>query len=503
MTYVIGFDIGTTSTIGILIGLPDRILHIASRPVTLDARHPGWAEEDPEQWWRNVSEIARELIEAGGISPGDVAAIGVTGMLPAVVLLDDKGRLLRPSIQQSDARCAAEVIELRRAVDETAFTAKTGNGINQQLVIAKLLWIRKHEPEIFARIGTVFGSYDYINWRLTGERAVEQNWALEAGFVNLKDHRIDDDLVKLSGIPRRALPRKTVSHDMLGHLTAEAAKDLGLPQGIPVVAGAADHIASALAAGLTRAGDVLLKFGGSVDVLIATDRIAPDPRMYLDYHLVPGLYVPNGCMATGGSGLNWFVNNFAEGERAKADALGMSLHQWLDHLASAIPAGAQGVRILPYFLGEKTPIHDADVRGAILGLSLAHGLQHLWRALLEAYAYAIAHHIEVLNDMGHATETYFASDGGSKSTVWMQIVADVLQKPVQRLAGHPGSCLGAAWTAAMGIGAANDWSAIARFVSLADRLEPDPARAQIYAEGYAAFRRLYPAVAELERKGTS
>jgi xylulokinase len=503
MTYVIGLDIGTTSTIGILIGLPDRILHIASRPVTLTARHPGWAEEDPEQWWTNACAIMRELIATGGIAASDVAAVGVTGMLPAVVLLDDEGRLLRPSIQQSDARCAAEVAELRREVDEAAFTAKTGNGINQQLVIAKLRWIRKHEPEVFARIATVFGSYDYINWRLTGERAIEQNWALEAGFVNLERHQIDDDLVRLAGIPRWALPRKTVSHEALGHVTDRAAKELGLPPGIPVVAGAADHIASALAAGLTRPGDVLLKFGGSVDVLIATDKVAPDPRMYLDYHLVPGLYVPNGCMATGGSGLNWFVDNFAQGERPKAEAKGMSLHQWLDHLASAVPPGAQGVRILPYFLGEKTPIHDADVRGAILGLSLAHGPAHLWRALLEAYAYAIAHHIEVLNDMGHPTQSYFASDGGAKSAVWMQIVADVLQKPVQRLAGHPGSCLGAAWTAAMGLNLANDWSAIARFVSLADRFEPDPANARIYEQGYADFRRLYPPIAALEHKETS
>ncbi len=503
MTYVIGFDIGTTSTIGILIELPDRIRYIASRPVTLTSRRPGWAEEDPEQWWTNVASIARELIEAGAIKPSEVAAIGVTGMLPAVVLLDDKGRLLRSSIQQSDARCAAEVVALRRRVDEAAFTAKTGNGINQQLAIAKLLWIRKHEPEIFSKIATVFGSYDYINWRLTGEHAIEQNWALEAGFVNLATHQIDDDLVKLAGVPRNTLPRKTVSHELLGRVTEGAATELGLPAGIPVVAGAADHIASALAAGLTRPGDVLLKFGGSVDVLIATDRIAPDPRMYLDYHLVPGLYVPNGCMATGGAGLNWFATSFAAGERPKAEAEGLSLHQWLDHLASAVPPRAQGVRILPYFLGEKTPVHDADVRGAILGLSLAHGPAHVWRALLEAYAYAIAHHVEVLNDMGHRTETYFASDGGAKSTVWMQIVADVLQKPVRRLNGHPGSCLGAAWTAAMGIGAAKDWSEIARFVSLADQLAPDRANARTYAEGYAAFRELYPAVAELERKGTS
>lgn len=502
MSYVIGLDIGTTSTIGILIELPDRIVHIASRPVTLTAPHPAWAEENPEQWWANVCEITRELLEVGKLKPQDIKAIGTAGMLPAVVLLDDEGRLLRPSIQQSDARCAAEVAELRQQVDEQAFTRKTGNGVNQQLVIAKLLWIKKHEPEIFARIGTVFGSYDYINWRLTGERAVEQNWALEGGFVNLATHEIDDELVKLAGIPRRALPRKTLSHERLGSLTAKAAKETGLLEGTPVTAGAADHIASALAAGIAKSGDVLLKFGGSVDVLIATDRVAPDPRMYLDYHLVPGLYVPNGCMATGGSGLNWFVANFAGGERDKAERAGLTLHQWLDRLAETVPPGAQGVQILPYFLGEKTPVHDADVRGAVVGLSLAHEPKHLWRALLEAYAYGIAHHIEVLNDMGHATEIYLASDGGSKSTVWMQIVADVLQKPVQRLAGHPGSCLGAAYTAAMGMGLATDWSAISRFVSHADRLEPDPAKAGAYAQGYASFRKLYPPIAALDIKET-
>ena len=500
MTMVLGLDIGTTSTIGILLRLPDKILATASRPVSLRSPQIGWAEEDPAEWWGNVRSIVPELLEKSGVQASDIMAIGTTGMLPAVVLLDSAGTVIRPSIQQSDARCAAEVAELRKLVDEAAFTQKTGNGVNQQLVIAKLLWIKKHEPEIFARIATVFGSYDYVNWRLTGERAIEQNWALEGGFVNLATHAIDDDLVKLSGLPRHALPRKTLSHERLGSITEAAARHTGLLAGTPVIAGAADHIASALAAGIARQGDVLLKFGGSVDVLIATDRVAPDPRMYLDYHLVPGLYVPNGCMATGGSGLNWFIASFAEGERAKAEAAGMSVHQWLDQLAAEIPPGAEGVQILPYFLGEKTPVHDADVRGAILGLSFAHGLGHLWRALLEAYAYGIAHHIEVLNDMGHRTENYVASDGGSKSAVWMQIVADVLQKPVQRLRGHPGSCLGAAWTAAMGIGLAKDWSAISRFVSLADRLEPNPAHKAIYARGYAAFRRLYKPIAALEIK---
>ena len=174
MRCVLGLDIGTTSTIGILIAPPNRVLGLASRPVTLSSPHGGWAEEDPNQWWANVREITRELLAVSGVAASDVAGIGVTGMLPAVVLLDADGRLLRPSIQQSDARCGAEVADLRAERDEGAFLAKAGNGINQQLVTAKLRWIERHEPEVFARIATVFGSYDWINRQLTGERAADK-----------------------------------------------------------------------------------------------------------------------------------------------------------------------------------------------------------------------------------------------------------------------------------------------------------------------------------------
>jgi len=491
MACVLGLDIGTTSTIGILIRLPDTVLAMASRPVTLSSPHPGWAEEDPAEWWANVREIAAELVATAGVAADDIAAIGVTGMLPAVVLLDAEGRVIRPSIQQSDGRCGAEVTELRAECDEAAFIAKAGNGINQQLVTAKLRWIARHEPENFARIATVFGSYDYVNWRLTGTGAVEQNWALEAGFVDVSRNALDDGLIALSGLPRAAVPAMTVSHAILGRVTAAAAAATGLAEGTPVVGGAADLIASALGAGIVAPGEVLLKFGGSVDVLIATDRLAPDPRMYLDHHLVPGLYMPNGCMSTGGSGLNWFARTFAGGEAAAAAAAGISLHARLDRLAAARPAGAEGLTVLPYFLGEKTPIHDPAARGVFDGLTLSHDLGHLWRALLEAYAYAIRHHVEVLNDMGHSTSRYIASDGGSASGIWMQIVADVLEAPVQRLTGHPGSCLGAAWTAAIGAGLTADWSGVARFVGLGERHLPDPANAGAYRDGYRRYRDLY------------
>jgi xylulokinase len=346
----------------------------------------GWAEEEPAQWWSNVCAITRELIAASGIEARQIAAVGVTGMLPAVVLLDHDGNVLRPSIQQSDARCGAEVREIAREFGETNFLARTGNGVNQQIVAAKLRWLRRHQPAVFDRIDTVFGSYDYVNWKLTGEKAVEQNWALEAGFTRVSTGEMDDELIALGGIERSAIPRRTVSHALLGYVTDTAARATGLPRGLPVVGGAADHVASALAAGVVSRGDVLLKFGGSVDVLTASDKLVTDPRMFLDYHLIPGLFMPNGCMSTGGSGLNWFAATFARGEAAAAESAERTIHQHLDHLAESVAPGADGVWALPHFLGEKTPIHDPGLRGLFGGLNFAMGVPHLWRSLLESYA---------------------------------------------------------------------------------------------------------------------
>ncbi len=485
MTLVLGLDIGTTSTIGLLLELPGTVAAVASRPVALASPRPGWAEEDPEEWWGNVREIVAELLAASGHAADRIAAIGVSGMLPAVVLLDADGALIRPSIQQSDGRCGAEVREIRSEIDEAAFLSRAGNGVNQQLVGAKLRWLARHEPENHARIATVFGSYDYVNWRLTGRRTIEQNWALEAGITDVATGALSPDLAAATGVPWAALPERIGSSEIQGRVTAAAAAETGLAEGTPVVGGAADMIASALGAGVIHAGDVLLKFGGAVDVLTVSAEAAPDPRLYLDYHLIPGLFMPNGCMSTGGSVLNWFVATFAGGA-----ALGAAPHAALDRMAETVPAGAEDLTILPYFLGEKTPLHDPFARGVIEGLTLSHTLGHMWRALLESYGYALRHHVEVMAEIGHGPRRFLASDGGSASRVWMQIVSDILGAPVQRLKAHPGSCLGAAWTAAVGVGLA-DWDGITVFVQEDELLTPRAENRAAYDAGYARFREIY------------
>jgi xylulokinase len=482
MDYVLGLDIGTTSTVGILIDPAGRrIIAQDSRPVTLHAPRPGWAEEDPQEWWDNVCAIARAL--AAEVPAGTIRAVGVAGMVPAVLLLDADGRLMRPSIQQSDGRCEAEVAQLTRETDAAAFLARTGNGINQQLVIAKLRWIATHEPDVFARIATVFGSYDYIAWRLTGARRVERNWALEGGFLDLATGAIAPDLCALAGIPPGAVPPLAGSTEVIGHVTAEAAAATGLPAGVPVTGGVADHVASAYAAGVVAPGHVLLKFGGAGDVLAATDTARPDARLFMDYHPVPGLFMPNGCMASTGSMLNWAARLLAPAEDRP--------HARLDALAEAVPPGAEGLTMLPYMLGEKSPIHDPNARGVLAGMTLGHGPGHIWRAALEGTAYAFRHHVEVLRELGFRPRDLLASDGGSSSGVWMQIVADVHQTPVQVLSGHPGSCLGAAWLAAMGVALADSHEGVNDFVGLGPVYVPDTRLGALHDAGYARFRDLY------------
>jgi xylulokinase len=484
MACVIGIDIGTTSTIGILIDLPDRIVAIASRPVDLISRHPGWAEENPEQWWRNTCEITRELLAIEPALSASLAGIGVAGMVPALVLLDSAGNPLRLSIQQSDGRCAPQVEELAAELDGQKFLRRTGNGINQQLIAAKLRWLAAHEPEIFAQIATAFGSYDYINFRLTGSARIEHNWALEAGFVDLADGLAAPDLVALAGLAPAALPPIAESHAIIGHVSPQAAAATGLPIGLPVVAGAADHVASAYAAGVIAPGDVLLKFGGAGDILMAAATARPDSRLFMDRHVIPGAFMPNGCMAATGAMLNWVAATFAA-------HLGEKPHAALDQLAAAIPAGSDGVFLLPYFLGEKSPIHDPAARGTITGLSLNHNLGHIWRAALEAAAYGFLHHLDVFRELGYPVRRLLASDGGAQSKVWMQIAADITQLPIQLLENHPGSCLGAAWVAAMGTGTETDWEGAARLVHYGPILLPNPANSAAYATGYRHFRDLY------------
>lgn len=491
MAALLGLDIGTTSTIGILIDADGRTLATSSRPTGLVSLHANWAEEDPGLWWSNCCAIVGELLQRTGIAPASIAAVGTTGMVPAVVVLDAEGRPLRNAMLQNDARAVVEIEAMKASTDQAAFFAKTGGSINQQLVAPKLRWIERHEPHVFRRIATVHGSYDHIAWRLTGVRSLEQNWALESGFMNFGGGAIDAGLVAKAGVSPDVLPPLRRAHEIIGSVTKEAARATGLAAGTPVAAGCADHVVSAYVAGASRDGDLVLKFGGAGDILLSTGKPVTDERLFIDYHIIPGLYFSNGCTAAAGSLLNWVVRTFAGGEREKAAAAGLSMHAWLDRLATDVPAGSEGLVLLPYVLGEKTPLQDPYARGTLVGLGLHHTLAHVWRAALEGVILGFRHHVEVFEERGLEVTRVLACDGGAASDLWLQIAADAIGRPVQRIANHPGSSLGAAYVAGVGAGVFSEYAGISRYVAGGRVFTPDAARGRVYDRAYANFRDTY------------
>jgi len=488
MGVFLGLDIGTTSTIGILIDDEGRTLAVASRPVDLHSPHANWAEEDPAQWWANVGEITRELMRSAALAPEAVNGVGVTGMLPALILLDEAGDPLRRSIQQNDARAIEELRAIASRRPEAEFVAITGTGYSQQLIGPKLAWIARNEPHVYRRARALAGASDYITFRLTGTKQVEHNWALESGFVNLDTGSYDPRLVEQAGIDARLLQPVRRSEEVVGAVTAAAARHTGLVAGTPVVAGCADHVASAFVCGASRNGDLVVKFGGAADILLSSDAPVRDRRLFLDRHIVPGLWFPNGCMAAGGNLLNWVIAHFARAEAAEAAARGISPHRLLDERAADIDTE---LLLLPYVLGEKTPLMDPNARGTLVGLGLHHNLAHVWRAALEGIVFGMRHHVATFEDCGLSVTRVLAADGGAASDVWLQIAADVLNRSVHRVDRHPGSCLGAAFVAAVGTGAITDWNRIGDYVTLGRTFTPRAAHVAAYARKYAMWRDVY------------
>jgi xylulokinase len=324
------------------------------------------------------------------------------------------------------------------------------------------------------------GSYDWVLMALGADAHVEQNWALESGLFTI-DGEVAQQVVAASGLDVSTLPPVYRPGTQVGELSPPAAELTGLRPGTALVVGGADHVLSAYAAGVNRPGDALVKLGGAGDILVASDTQVVDERLYLDAHPVPDHWLPNGCMATSGSLIRWFQALVGGPELTTLD----------DEATRAAPAE---VLCLPYFLGEKSPLHDPDLRGVFAGLHLGHGRADVYRSVLEAIAFGFRHHVDVFTDIGIAPTRVMITNGGSKSVLWKQIHADVLGLELRPVRGHPGASLGAAVIAAIGIGALDDWSDAARFVALDPPVVPDESRRAVYDDAYRTWLDLGAAV---------
>lgn len=474
--FTIGVDIGTTGTKTVLFDADRGIVAQASREAALHSPQPGWAEADPAQWLDNVTGSIRHVLAEARIDPAEVTAISTSGMVPAVIPIDADGRPLRRAILQNDARANVEIAVLAGRLSDLDLVRLTGSALTQQSLAPTLAWLAAHEPDVLARTTAIVGSYDWMLVALGAPAHVEQNWALESGLFTIVGDVVPE-VVAAAGADATWLPPVHAPGTVVGELSRPLAEATGLRRGTALVVGGADHVLSAFAAGVERAGDWLVKLGGAGDILVASDEPLVDERLYLDAHPVPGRWLPNGCMATSGSLIRWYQS-----------LIGGESLTLLD--LEATERRPAEVLCLPYFLGEKSPLHDPDLRGTFAGLHLGHDRGDLYRSVLEAIAFGFRHHVDVFRDRGVELRRVSITNGGSKSTLWKQIHAEVLGTEMYPVVDHPGASFGAALIAAKGVGLLPEWSDASRFIQLGEPVVPAAANVARYDEAYAQWREL-------------
>ena len=492
---LLGIDVGTTGTKVTLFDPDQGVLASSSESSPLFSDEPGWSEAETTVWWDNLRKLVPAVAAAAGVRPTDITGLATSGMVPAVILLDEDGNVLRRAILQNDARAVNEIGELSDMLEHKSFDAlaRTGSALTQQSVAPTWLWLARHEPEVARRTAAMVGSYDWVAMALGARVHVESNWALESGLYELSGERAAP-VIAAAAMPESICPEVLRPGQVAGAVSKAAARATSLREGIPIYVGGADHVLAAYAAGLNAPGDWLVKLGGAGDILVVTDTQAIDWRWYLDAHPRPGLWLPNGCMATSGSLLRWVQQLVGSPSLAELDA-------------EADAAQPASVICLPYFLGEKSPVHDPDLRGALVGLHLGHGRGDVFRAAMEAVGFGFKNHVDAFAEAGISLRNARVSNGGSGSHVWKQIIADVLGVELTALVDHGGASLGAALVAGVGSGALTDWDAVSHYVVLGEVIAPREKNAEVYKEGYQMYldlqQILAPTAHRLARGGRS
>jgi xylulokinase len=477
---LVGLDVGTSGVKALAVAPDGEVLASAEVGYGLSTPRPGWAEQNPEDWWRATQEALESL------GARDVAGIGLSGQMHGLVALDGAAEVVRPAILWNDQRTAAECREIEERVGFERLVELTGNRALTGFTAPKLLWLRKHEPDAYARIEHVLLPKDYVRLRLCGEHAIDVADASGTLLFDVARRRWSDEVLDALEIPREWLPRALESPEVSGETD----------DGVPVAAGAGDQAAGALGVGVVDPGPASVVLGTSGVVFSALDAYRADPqaRVHVFCHAVPGVWHAMGVMLSAAGSLQWFHDRLAPD----------TPYSGLVEEAARWEPGAEGLTFLPYLAGERTPHADPDARGAFTGLSLRHDRGALVRAVLEGVAYGLRDSLDLLRDVGAPAEIGRVSGGGARSDLWLRIVASVLELPLQRVAVQEGAAYGAALLGGVAGGVfADPAEAVAACVRPGAIIEPDPAWTGVYADGRERFRALYPALGAAAAAGVS
>ena len=480
----IGIDLGTSAVKLLLMDQEGAVRNVVSKEYPLEFPHPGWSQQNPEDWRKAVLEGIPELLE--GFDRSQVAGIGAGGQMHGLVVLDEKDEVIRPAILWNDGRTAAEVDYLNGEVGKDKLSAWTANIAFAGFTAPKLLWLRKNEPEHFARIAKIMLPKDYINYVLTGVHCTDYSDASGMLLLDVEHKCWSKEMLELCGVSEVQMPRLFESYEAVGTLKPDIARQLGLPEHVKVCAGAGDNAAAAVGTGTVGEGACNISLGTSGTIFISSEHFGVDPNNALHaFAHADGHYHLMGCMLSAASCNKWLMED---------------IFHTTDYNAEQSPItpdrlGENHVFFLPYLMGERSPINDTNARGTFVGMTMDTSRADLTQAVLEGVAFAIRDSLEVARSLGIQIHRSMICGGGAKSPLWRTIMANVLDLELDLPASEQGPGMGGAMLAMVACGAyPSVQDACAKLVQVSQTVKPDPALAAKYEARYQQFKRIYPAL---------
>jgi len=492
MAYTLGVDIGTFESKGVLVDEDGFVVASAARGHEMIVPQPGWAEHRADKdWWGDFVFITRRLLTESGVDPHDIKAVACSAIGPCMLPVDADGTpLMNAVLYGVDTRASAEIEVLNEQIGEEVILARCGNALTSQSVGPKILWLKNQRPELFARTAHILTSTSYLVMKLTGKVVIDHYTAANfSPFYDVDALDWCDDLAP-GIVSRDMLPQLMWSTDMAGQVTEAAARETGLAIGTPVTTGTIDAAAEAVSVGVQNPGDMMMMYGSTIFVIALTDARVRDPALWYAPWLTPGSHASMAGLATSGTLTHWFRDQFAR-ELTRDEAFGVLAGE-----AGKVPPGAEGLLMLPYFSGERTPIHDPTARGAFFGLNLTHTRGHMYRALIEGIAFGTGHVVETFAAAGQRPARVLAVGGGTRNALWLQATSDISGLDQIICQKTIGASYGDAFLAACAVGAARPgditrWNPMAKVVKAA--------RQPVYDHHYGLFRRLYEQTKDIAR----
>jgi xylulokinase len=493
---LLGIDIGTGGTRALLVDEQGHVLCSAtSEHAPISSVHEGWAEQDPDDWWRSARYAIRDCLALGQVSSREIAAIGLTGQMHGLVLLDGQSEVLRPAIIWCDQRTEEQCRAITERVGAKALIELTANPALTNFTLPKIWWVRQNEPEVWGRVRSIMLPKDYVRFRLTGVRAIDVADASGTLLFDVVNRCWSSAMLEISQLEQGLLPKVFESQEVTGYVSTEGARETGLLVGTPVVAGAGDQAAGAVGMGIVRPGSVSATIGTSGVVFAATDSpcLEPQGRLHTFCHAVPGRWHVMGVTQAAGLSLRWFRDQFGVHNSNGSDP-----YERLMEEAARVPAGADGLLWTPYLMGERTPHLDPEARGTLFGITARHTRAHIIRAILEGVAFSLRDTLTILKDLDIPIRSIRLGGGGARAPLWQQIQADIYGMPMELLEADEGAAFGAALLAGVGV---KVWRSIEDACDASVRVDrvviPNPKNIALMDRQYATYRKLYPALREI------